>query len=84
MYRIQHAGRIIYEGRYYNDGETTIAIVAVVTPHIDWAVYIGASNPEKEDDALIDVALHGEKLSYLDAMYYFGEQAPMRTMIYRE
>lgn len=60
-----------FEGRYWNTGDASIAIVAAVTKGIDWAAYIGADNSPAEKDTLKYVAARGNKLSEKDARYFF-------------
>lgn len=64
--------KIKYCGRYYNANGCAVAIVAVVTEGIDWAVYIGATQPDVPQEETVEwVAKHGCKLSIEDARHYF-------------
>lgn len=63
-----------YEGRYWNNDGKNIAIVARVTPGIDWAAYIGAEAQSSDEQSALDyVAKYGCKLSEGDARYFFPE-----------
>ena len=62
-----------YEGRYFCSNGYSCAIVALVTPEIDWAAYIGGSNSDREQLALEDVAAWGSKLSEEDARHFFSD-----------
>jgi len=64
-----------YEGRFWNPQGKQIAVVAVVTPGVDWAAYIGTDAPNswKELDTCDWAAEHGAKLSAEDAHHYFPE-----------
>lgn len=72
---------VIYTARYYNSSGIAVAIVAIVTPNVDWAAYIGGTSMvEHEEDTYNQVADHGCKLSERDAQYYF----PNIDLPYRE
>lgn len=51
---------------YFNTGRHGIAIVAKATifdeEPFDWAAYIGADNPEHEEDAVREAVQYGNKL----------------------
>ena len=52
-----------YEARYWNTNGVGIAIVASVTPGVDWVAYVGADDGYKEGACLDWAAKHGAKLS---------------------
>ena len=68
-------GQNYYEGRFWNTQGKQIAIVACVTPNIDWAAYIGtdAPNSYRESDTCDWTAKYGGKLSEKDARHFFPE-----------
>jgi len=64
----------IVSGRYYNANGSAVAIIAVVTEGIDWAAYIGGTQPDiPMEETQKWVAKYGCKLSEADARHYFGE-----------
>lgn len=69
----------VLEARYYNCNYKGIAIIAVITKHIDWSAYIGADNGYSEQDCINWTQAYGAKLSEADAKYYF----PYITLPYR-
>jgi hypothetical protein len=71
---------MIHEARYYNADGKGIAIVASVTPNIDWAAYIGADNGWSEDTCVSRAKDYGAKLGEKDARYYFPE---FKDLLYR-
>ena len=60
-----------FEGRYWNSNGFAVAVVALVTPQVDWGAYIGGASPEREEEGLRFVATHGNKLTEEDARYFF-------------
>ena len=62
-----------YEARYFNANGYATAIIASVTPGVDWAAYIGGCPPQSEDVGLAFVAEHGCKMSEDDARYFFPD-----------
>ena len=64
-----------YEARYWNSGSYACAIVACVTPDVDWAAYIGGAPPESEREVLKFVAESGGRLSEVDARHFFPDVA---------
>ena len=71
----QGNGETKLEGRYWNPGGKSIAIVACITEEVDWAAYIGTDAPDsrEEDDTLKYVAKWGAKLRREDAEYFFPD-----------
>ena len=60
--------------RYLNAQGWAVAIVALVTHAIDWAVYIGATfGPLSEEETVAYVVKYGCKLSEQDGRYFFPE-----------
>ena len=71
-YMIKRGIKEVYEGRYFNTSGVAVAVVAVVTPGIDWAAYIGGTTATRhEDEAIVYAAEWGAKLSEEDARYFF-------------
>jgi len=68
----QPDGRIWY-WRYYNSNGYATAIVAVITPDIDWAAYIGGGPTYHERDCVHEVARHGAKLGEAHARFLFPD-----------
>ncbi len=80
MYKIKlNDYRDLYTARYFNSNGHAVAIVAVTSKGpsgiiIDWVAYIGGSDfVEREQDALLDVAQNGDKISRADAEYFFPD-----------
>jgi len=62
----------IREVRYYNANGYAVAIVAVFTHPIDWAVYIGGTRDDLREMETVEwVSKWGCKLAERDASYYF-------------
>lgn len=61
-------------GRYFNAQGWAVAIVAVTTHEVDWAVYIGATfGPLSEEETVHKVAGYGCKMQEKDARYFFPQ-----------
>ncbi len=67
--------------RYYNANGSAVAIVAVVTPRVDWVAYIGGgSEMDSKETTVKWVAKYGCKLDMIDAQHFFqGINLPYRT-----
>jgi len=78
-------GNHLLEGGYWNANESAVAIVAVVTPGIDWAAYIGGTSelegPYTKEETLRWVAHYGCKLSEATARPFFDNR--LADMVYR-
>ena len=73
--------RSIVVGRYFNSNYHAMAIVAVITEGVDWAVYAnGVDYTIREREAAEWVAEYGDKLSSVDAKYFFPDiKLPYRS-----
>ena len=67
------------EGRYWNTNGKGIAIVAWISPGIDWSAYIGADGGYSEEACCQWTTDYGAKLSETDAKHFF----PDITLPYR-
>jgi len=68
-----------FRGEYWNSNGYATAVVAVVSPGINWAAYIGGGPDEHEIDCLEFVASSGAKLREDHARHFFPEE----TLPYR-
>lgn len=75
---LQENGREWY-WKYFNSGGYATAIVEVITPGIDWAVYIGGGPVYYEHECIAQVASFGSKMSEEDGRHFF----PQITLPYR-
>ena len=62
-----------YEARYWNANGYATAVVASITPGVDWAAYIGGCPPQSKEEGLAVVAGQGCKLSEDDARHFFPD-----------
>jgi hypothetical protein len=62
-----------YQARYWNANGYGCAVVASVTPGVDWSAYIGGCDPLSEDAGCRFVASHGVKLTEADARHFFPD-----------
>jgi hypothetical protein len=64
----------LIEGRYYTTMLGTIAIVASIGDHGDWAAYIcDCRDDDSIEGSMETAAKYGAKLSEADARYYFPD-----------
>ena len=69
----------LYPRGFWRSGGFCVAVVAVVTPGVDWAAYIGAQPDAVGRDDLYEwVSRHGAKLSEADARHFFDCSLPYR------
>lgn len=78
----EEGGQLTVAGKFWNNCNKHIAIVAVITKGIDWAAYIGTDAPNslRAHDTYIYAARYGEKLAPWDAKHFF----PDINLPYRE
>jgi len=75
-------GNHILEGMYWNANGSAVAIIAVVTPGIDWAAYIGGTGDDyRKEETLRWVARYGCKLPEATARHFFDNR--LADMDYR-
>ena len=75
-------GNQILEGGYWNANGVAVAIIAVVTPGIDWAAYIGGTGDDYlKEETLRWVARCGCKLPEATARHFFDNR--LADMAYR-
>ena len=64
---------LIQEAMYYNANGFAIAVVAVISPFIDWTAYIGGCDlTKREEDAVRWTAQYGVKLPWHHAHHFFS------------
>ena len=74
MYNYEKGGGQAYEARYWNPEAANICIMALVTPGVDWAAYIGAAHGvHREEEAMEWTLEKGAKLLEKDARYFFPQ-----------
>lgn len=73
---------ILVEARYYNANRYACAVVAVMTPGVDWAAYMGGCGSDlSEEEAVRFVARKGCKLSEEDARHFFPDSMLIPMLI---
>ena len=70
---------------YWNSNGHAVVIVAIEGHDNDWAAYIGGSDfTQHEQDAVLDVARNGSKLSREMATKLFPQITELTDLTYRE